>query len=124
MKEAIFFVFRDLPGVFLNDLSSRMTDAGVEADLKLPDFSSKPGSTHGELVSGTAIVIATKVVVPIVVAWLVKRGPPKPRKETLEIRFPDGRVVTHTIEYCSTSDVGKLGKQLLELIGLDKDFED
>src|SRR5262245_32158176 len=67
-------------------------------------------TVHGELVSGTVLVVAGKVALPIFAGWLLSLAPPRKRKETIRMILPDGTKVSKTIEYSKTFSVATLVK--------------
>lgn len=75
------------------------------------------GGAHGELITGTVVVIAAKFAVPLVAGWLLSKAPPKPRKETIQIAFPDGKKITKTIEYSKSTPLQGLTTMLNNAIG-------
>jgi hypothetical protein len=111
-------VFTNVPTLACEELAEMVRSQGTEEHLQTSTPPKGAPGSHGELATATIAIAAAKIVLPLVVMWLLKKAPPKPRKETFEIRYPDGRVVTHTVEYSSRTKAGELLQMLKRALGM------
>ena len=81
-----------------------------------PPNQAQANTAHGELILSTVAIVAAKIIIPVIGAWLLNRAPPKPRKETIVIEHPDGRKITRTLEYSKQTNPLDLEKMLADAV--------